>query len=100
MKTNDGIIANGSFQLSVFENGKLVSTISENNLVVTTGQKNVARGLCGDTFYKPITQIGVGTGVISPVLSDTALTAPVFTKALVGATYPEDNSVMFSFDIL
>ena len=97
-KTNDSIDASGWFKLQVYENGKLVSSFEEKNLVVTLGQQNVARLLGGHASGKKIEKIAIGTNATSPALGDTAITG-AFTKAITGATYPETNSVMFNFDI-
>lgn len=98
MKTNDSIIATGTFNLHVYENDALIDTISEHNLVVTLGHQNMAKLIGGDAAGKKIEKIGVGTSSAPPAPENTALTGP-FIKAVGGATYPDTQSVLFSFDI-
>jgi hypothetical protein len=98
MKTNDSIIATGTFNLQVYENGALIDTISEHNLVVTLGHQNMAKLIGGNAAGKKIEKIGVGTNGATPAAGDTALTSP-FIKAITGATYPDAQSVLFSFEL-
>ena len=98
MKTNDSIIATGTFNLQVYENGALVHTISEHNLVVTLGHQNMAKLIGGDAAGKKIEKISIGTNGATPAAGDTALTDP-FVKGITSATYPDAQSVLFSFDI-
>lgn len=98
MKAFDGIIAKGAVNIKVFQNGKLIDTIQENNLVVTLGKTNVAKLLGGDVAGKAITKIGVGENGVAPDVADNALTNS-FVKDIDSATYPTANSVMFNFDI-
>lgn len=95
---NDKIIAKGEVDIQVFENGKLVDRITENNLVVTLGRTNLAKLLGGDAAGKPISKIGVGTNGLAATVADNALTG-MFSKAIENATYPTAQSVMISFDI-
>lgn len=97
-KVKDSIDASGWFKLEVYEDGTLISTFEEKNLVVTLGQQNVARLLGGHASGKKIEKISLGTNATLPAMADNSITG-AFTKALSGATYPESNSVMFSFDI-
>lgn len=98
MKTNDSIIATGTFNLQIYENDALIDTINEQNLVVTLGHQNMTKLIGGDAAGKKIEKIGVGTNGATPVAGDTALTSS-FIKAIAGATYPDAQSVLFSFDI-
>lgn len=98
MNTRDNIIAKGHFHLKVFENGKLVQTIDDRNLVVTLGHQNMARIIGGHASGKKIEKISVGTSGTTPALGDTTITG-AFTKAIDSATYPDTQSVLFSFDI-
>lgn len=94
----DGLNASGWFRLEVYENGVHKETFEQKNLVVTLGHQNIARLLGGHASGKKIEKISVGTSPTDPVLGNTTITG-AFTKALGGATYPETNSVLFSFDI-
>lgn len=93
---NDKIKLTGAVNIDVFENGKLIENISENNLVVTVGKQNMAKLLGGPG--SAITQISVGDNGIAADVLDTAITNP-FTKAIASVSYPDPQSVMFSFDI-
>lgn len=98
--TKELLNAKGIFCLAVIEvaTGKTIELFEENNLVVTLGHTNIARLLGGDTAGKAITQIAVGTNGTAPTLADNGLTG-MFSKAVIGATYPEANSIRFSWAI-
>jgi hypothetical protein len=98
MNTTDSIIVKGDFQIDVYENGKHVETIVENNLVITLGKTDVARLIGGHASGKKIDTIGVGTGSAAAAVTDTTLMG-AFTKAVDSVTYPDAQSVMFHFDI-
>lgn len=98
MKNNEDVKATGSFRLTVIENGEIKEIIEEKNLVVTLGLQNMARIIGGHADGLKIDKIGVGIGTDTPLPGDTALTSP-FIKDLEGATYPDNQSVLFSFDI-
>lgn len=95
---NDKIFAKGEVNIQVFENGKLIETIQENNLVVTLGKTNLAKLMGGDAAGKKIDKISVGTNGTAAAVGDTAITG-AFSKAIESVSYPETNSVMFNFDI-
>jgi hypothetical protein len=95
---NDTLKATGAVDIQVFENGKLVDRIRENNLVVTLGKTNIAKLLGGDAAGKPITQISVGDSNNTATVGDTVIT-DAFTKAITGVSYPDAQSVMISFEI-
>lgn len=92
--------ATGSFCLKVYdaESGALLEDYEGKNLVVTTGQQDIAKLLGGATTGKPVSLLGVGTNSTEPALSDTAL-ADMFTKAITGVAYPATNSVRFSWSL-
>lgn len=95
---NDKIFARGAVNIQVFEHGKLIGTIEENNLVVTLGKTNITKLLGGNAAGKAITKVGVGENDISADVTDNALTN-AFTKDISSVTYPDGQSVMFHFDI-
>lgn len=98
MITRDSIKATGAFHLEIYQGDTLIETISEKNLVVTLGKKNMARLFGGHADGKKVEKISVGTNVQDPVVTDTAITG-AFTKSIDTVTYPDDQSVQFNFDI-
>ncbi len=97
-KSKDGLLARGSVDIQIFKNGKLIDRISDNNLVVTLGKKNIAELLGGTVTGVPITTVGVGENGVAPAPGDNALTNS-FTKAVDSVSHPTANQVMFHFDI-
>jgi hypothetical protein len=95
---NDKILPKGAVRIEVYENGKLIDCIVENNLVVTLGKTNIAKLLGGDSAGKKIEKISVGTSGTTAAVGDTALTG-AFTKAIDSVTYPDAQSVRFHFEI-
>jgi hypothetical protein len=96
---NDNIIARGEVDILIFEHGKLIGRIQENNLVVTLGKTNIAKLLGGAAAGKAITQIGVGDNGVAPNIADNALSNQ-FSKAITSVSYPDGQSVLFNFEIL
>lgn len=98
-KTNDRArILTGSVNIQVWENGFMTSMEEEHNLVITVGKTNMTKLLGGAGGFA-ITQIAVGEDGTPPVVGNTTLTN-MFKKALIGVTYPDAQSAMFSFEIL
>lgn len=95
---NDKIIVRGGVDIQIFENGKLIDRIQENNLVVTLGKTNVAKLLGGDAAGKAISQIAVGDNGVDPADADNAISNQ-FAKNLTSVSYPDAQSVLFNFDI-
>lgn len=93
---NSGIKARGALRIEIYENGRLVESQEDNNLVVNLGRENVAKLLGGATAGKSITKFQAGTSDTPPQLTDTAITNP-FTKALSSVSYPSANQVQFNF---
>jgi hypothetical protein len=96
----DQLHAVGAFALMIIDvsSGNIMERFAENNLVVSLGQKNLARLLGGDASGKSISKIGIGTNGVTPNLGDTALVGS-FSKSISGASYPEANSVLFTWSI-
>lgn len=92
------ILATGEVHICVYENGRLINEIKESNLVVTLGLQNICRLMGGDAAGKKIEKISLGTNGTAPAAADAAITAP-FVKAISSVSYPEQNSVLFSFEI-
>ena len=97
---NNSIKATGVFSLQVVEesSGQVLETFTENNLVVTLGQGNIAKLLGGNAAGKKISKIAIGTNGTLPALGDTAITG-AFSKAIASVSYPESNSVRFEWSI-
>lgn len=93
---NEKIKVSGAVNIQVYEYGKLIETIEENNLVVLLGKTNMTKLLGGAGLA--ITKISVGDNGTVAADGDTAITNP-FTKAITGVSYPSAQSVMFAFDI-
>lgn len=94
----DGINAKGSFNIKIYENGRLVEDYTDSNLVVSLGKTNVAKLLGGDLNGVAITKVQAGTNGTPPSPADAAITNP-FTKAIATVTYPASNEVQFGFTL-
>jgi hypothetical protein len=97
---NEVLYGTGMFQVQVIDirSEKVIETYSEKNLVVTLGKTNITKLLGGDAAGKKISQIAIGTGNIPAALTDTTLTG-MFSKSISGATYPDSNSVLFTWSL-
>jgi len=94
----DKITARGEVDILIYKDGKLLFQVNEKNLVVTLGKKNICRLLGGDVVGKAITKIGVGDSSAAATVADSSLSNP-FVKAIDSVTYPDDQSVMFHFEL-
>ncbi len=95
----DGIKPNGVFNLQIVDkNGKILEEYTDNNLIVNLGKTNVAKLLGGNVAGKKITKIAVGTGNLPPDVTDNSLTN-IFSKAIDSTSYPDFNSVLFSWTL-
>jgi hypothetical protein len=92
----DGIEVSGQFTLRTYIGGELVNEYIDNNLVVTLGQKNVAKLLGGDAAGKKVSKIQAGTSNAATDLANTTITNP-FTKSISSVTYPANNQVLFNW---
>lgn len=95
---DEAIKAKGAVDIRVIKDGIEIDRLQDNNLVVTLGKTNIAKLLGGDAAGVAITKIAVGTSSAPAAVGNNAITG-AFSKALIGASYPTVNSVMFSFDI-
>lgn len=97
---NEVLYGTGMFHVEVIEvdTQKVIESFEEKNLVVTLGKTNLVKLLGGDAAGKKISKIGVGTSSTPPTITDNALTGS-FIKAISGVTYPDANSVMFSWSL-
>ena len=97
---NDILYGTGMFHVEVLDasTGKVLENYEDKNLVVTLGKTNIAKLLGGNAAGKKISKIAIGTGSATPAVTDTTLTG-MFSKAISGVTYPDSNSVMFSWSL-
>jgi hypothetical protein len=87
----------GEFSLTIRDrSGKIVEEYVDKNLIVNGSKTALARLLDGSNNAKRVTKIAFGTNATAPDISDTTITGAVI-KNLTGSTYPEFNSVQFSW---
>jgi len=79
--------------------GKVIETLTEPNLVVTLGKTNLCKLMGGDAAGDVITQIAIGEGTATPDVADVGPLTNQFKKAFDTTTYPDVNSVLFSWTI-
>jgi len=97
---NDKIILKGSFSMQCIDTaGNVLDELTEHNLVVTLGKTNLCKLMGGDAAGEVINQIAVGEGTTPPAVGDTGPLTNQFKKAVTGATYPDANSVLFSWEL-
>lgn len=80
----------GIVRLRLVERGRIVWMYEGRNLFVNAGRPALAALLGGDTSGEFAAAVGFGSGSNAPTLTDTALTAPAYYKALDG--HSEDGS--------
>lgn len=96
---NEVLHGTGMFHVDVIDaGGNIIETYEEKNLVVTLGKTNITKLLGGDAAGKKISKIAIGTSNTAPAITDTALTG-MFSKDIAGVTYPDGNSVLFSWTL-
>lgn len=101
MNSKNIIAPKGVFALRAFNReGECILVYEDLNLVVDTGKSSVARLLAqADTLpQKRLTKIGFGEGTNAPDPNDTSLTNE-YVKALDGFSYPDPQSVSFSWSL-
>lgn len=101
MNSKNNISPKGVFALKAFnKEGECVLVYEDLNLVVDTGKSSVARLLAqANTLpQNRVTKIGFGDGSNSPDPNDTGLTNE-YVKALDGFSYPDPQSVSFSWSL-
>jgi hypothetical protein len=94
MKRPKGIV-----RIRVVERGRVVWTHEGRNLFVNAGRPALAALLGGDTTGEFAAAIGFGSGSGAPTVTDTALTAPVYYKALDGHSEDGNGSVTLSWSL-
>ena len=90
----------GKFYLEIFEDGKLIESYEDRNLIVNGGRDAIAKliGAANTNADKRITQIAFGTNGADPIITDSAITAQ-FAKAIDGVAYPATETVEISFTL-
>lgn len=87
----------GEFTLEIRDrSGRVIEKYEDKNLIVNGSKTALARLLDGSNAGKRVTKIAFGTNATAPDISDTTITGAVI-KNLTGSTYPEFNSVQFSW---
>lgn len=87
----------GEFTLQIRDrSGKIIEEYVDKNLIVNGAKTALARLLDGSNNAKRVTKIAFGTSTTPPDIADTTITGAVI-KNVTGATYPEFNSIQFSW---
>lgn len=89
----------GIVRLSLRVEGRLVWTLEEKNLFVNAGLPALAALLGGDGSNQFASVIGFGSNGTAPSLTDTALTAPYYFKALDSHSEDGQGSVIFNWSL-
>lgn len=95
-KNHSKLKITGVFKCKVFEHGKLIKEYTGNNLVVTKAFEKLAQFLATNVC-PPISKIQFGSGTGTPLLGNTALTAPVFTNSIISAVNPTVGTVEYTW---
>jgi len=80
----------GTVRICLVQRDRIVWTYGGRNLFVNAGLPALAALLGGDTTGEFAAAVGFGTGSNAPAVTDTALTAPAYYKALDG--HSEDGN--------
>src|ERR1700723_4625948 len=80
----------GIVRIRVLERGRVVWEYEGHNLFVNAGRPALAALLGGDTAGEFASAVGFGSGSTAPTVTDTALTAAAYYKALDG--HSEDGN--------
>ncbi|HEY6394291.1 MAG TPA: hypothetical protein VIX12_02665 [Candidatus Binataceae bacterium] len=89
----------GIVRVRVFECGRLRAAFEGRNLFVNAGLPALAALLGGDTAGEFCAAIGFGSSGTAPTINDTALTAPMYFKALDGHAEDGAGSVTFNWSL-
>lgn len=90
---------NGIVRVRICLRGRVVREFEGHNLFVNAGRPALAALLGGDTAGEFAAAIGVGSGLAAPTISDTALTAPAYYKALDSHSEDGNGSVTFNWSV-
>ena len=97
---NQSIIRpHGIVRLSIFDKGRLVAVVEDQNLFVNAGLPALAALLGGDTTGEFAAAVGFGSGSNAPTVTDSALTTPAYYKALDSHSEDGNGSVTFNWSL-
>lgn len=100
MKSQDLITAHGEVHLEIRDkDGRVLEQFNQKNLIVNGGRDALIRLLGDGTAGKRINQIGFGTGSAAAALTDTALAAGAFVKAVGSVSYIATNQARFNWTL-
>jgi hypothetical protein len=89
----------GLVRMRVCVGQRLLYSITEVNLFVNAGLPALAALLGGDTTGNFAAAIGFGSGSNAPTVNDTALTAPVYYKAIGSHSEDGNGNVTFNWSL-
>ncbi len=93
----------GIVRLGLYREGRLIWTLEEKNLFVNSGLPALAALLAGDGAGQFVSAIGFGSNGTAPSLTDSALTAPSYYKAIdshvENGTSPGPGSAQFNWSL-
>jgi hypothetical protein len=85
--------------MRVVEHGRVVWEYEGRNLFVNVGRPALAALLGGDTAGEFAAAVGFGSGSAAPTVTDTALTATVYYKALDGHSEDGNGSLTLNWSL-
>src|SRR5260370_23294336 len=89
----------GIVRIRLLERGRAAWLYEERNLFVNAGRPALAALLGGDTTGEFAAAVGFGSGLVAPAVTDTALTAPGYYKALDSHSEDGNGSVTFNWSL-
>ena len=89
----------GLVRIRILQDGLLLCATEEPNLFVNAGLPALAALLGGDTSGQFAAAIGFGSGSAAPSVADTALTTPVYYKALDSHAEDGNGSVTLNWSL-
>jgi hypothetical protein len=89
----------GIFELEVFQAGKLIEKVFEENLIVNGGKMQMARLVAGNVEGRSIHKIAFGTSGANSEVGDTLITNQ-WEKPISGFIYPANGRVQFDWELL
>jgi len=89
----------GVVTLKLFRSGRLIKESKSGNLFVNSGLPALAALLGGDGAGEFASAVGFGSGSNAPAVTDTALAAPVYFKALDSHSEDGAGSVTFNWSL-
>src|SRR5260370_3472464 len=89
----------GIVRIRLLERGGAAWLYEGRNLFVNAGRPALAALLGGDTTGEFAAAVGFGSGLVAPAVTDTALTAPGYYKALDSHSEDGNGSVPFNWSL-